>query len=125
MGPTFDFHFNNDLGKMVINPDVTVRSRGVMEKCSMCIQRIQAGKLDAKKERRRPVDGEIETACSQSCPTNAITFGDMNDPAAAISKLLEQEKEGRAFQMLEEISVRPSVSYLVKVRNKDLEKAKA
>jgi MoCo/4Fe-4S cofactor protein with predicted Tat translocation signal len=116
---TFDYHFNNDLGKMVINPDVTVRSRGVMEKCSMCVQRIQAGKLEAKKERRRPVDGEIETACSQSCPTNAITFGDMNDPQSRISKLLETEKEGRAFRVLEEISVLPSVNYLVKVRNKE------
>jgi Fe-S-cluster-containing dehydrogenase component len=64
-------------------------------------------------------------ACAQSCPTNAITFGDMNDSASAISKLLEQEKEGRAFQMLEEISVRPSVSYLVKVRNKDAKKVEA
>jgi MoCo/4Fe-4S cofactor protein with predicted Tat translocation signal len=116
---TFDFHFNNDLGKMVINPDVTVRSRGVMEKCSMCVQRIQAGKLEAKKERRRPVDGEIKTACSQSCPTGAITFGDMNDPQSQIAQMLETEKEGRSFRVLEEISVLPSVNYLVKVRNKD------
>ena len=115
----FDFNFNNELGRMVINPDVTVRSRGVIEKCSMCVQRIQAGKLTAKKEKRRPVDGEIETACSQSCPTNAITFGDMLDPESKVSKLLVQEEEGRRFQLLEEINVIPQVNYLVKIRNKD------
>lgn len=116
----FDYHFNNDLGKMVINPDVTVRSRGVIEKCSMCVQRIQEGKLTAKKERRRPIDGEIITACAQSCPTNAIVFGDMNDSESALSVLLAEEKEGRAFTMLEEINVKPVVSYLVKIRNKDV-----
>ena len=115
----FDYHFNNDLGKMVINPDVTVRSRGVIEKCSFCVQRIQEGKLTARKERRRVVDGEISTACAQSCPTNAITFGDMNDPESRISQLLTEEREGRAFHMLEEINVRPQISYLTKVRNKD------
>jgi molybdopterin-containing oxidoreductase family iron-sulfur binding subunit len=119
----FDFHFNNDLGRMVINPDVTVRSRGVMEKCSMCVQRIQEGKLTAKKEKRRPVDGEIQVACAQSCPTNAITFGDMNDPASEISKLLAVEKEGRAFGVIEEINVKPNISYLMKVRNKEAHKA--
>lgn len=121
----FDFHMNNDLGRMVLNPDVTVRSRGVIEKCSMCVQRIQAGKLTAKKERRRPVDGEIQTACSQSCPTNAITFGDMLDENSAISKLLAVEKEGRAFHVLEEINVQPQISYLAKIRNKDEVKKKA
>lgn len=115
----FDYHMNNELGRMVINPDVTVRSRGVIEKCSMCVQRIQAGKLDAKKAKRRPVDGEIETACSQSCPTGAITFGDMLDPNSRISKMLEVEKEGRAFQVLEEINVQPQINYLTKIRNKD------
>jgi len=115
----FDFHFNNDLGRMVINPDVTVRSRGVMEKCSMCVQRIQAGKLEAKKEKRRPIDGEIQVACAQSCPTDAITFGDMNDETTAISKLLSNERKGRAFGVIEEINVKPSISYLVKIRNKD------
>ncbi|HLO46782.1 MAG TPA: TAT-variant-translocated molybdopterin oxidoreductase [Leadbetterella sp.] len=115
----FDFHFNNELGRMVINPDVTVRSRGVIEKCSMCVQRIQAGKLTAKKEKRRPMDGEIETACSQSCPTNAITFGDMLDPESRVSKLMVQEEEGRRFQLLEEINVIPQINYLVKIRNKD------
>jgi molybdopterin-containing oxidoreductase family iron-sulfur binding subunit len=115
----FDYNFNNDLGKMVINPDVTVRSRGVIEKCSMCVQRIQEAKLTARKERRRVVDGEVNVACASSCPTNAITFGDMNDPESRISKILEVEREGRAFHMLEEINVRPQISYLTKIRNKD------
>ena len=115
----YDFQFNNDLGRMVINPDVTVRSRGVMEKCSMCVQRIQAGKLEAKKEKRRPKDGEIQVACAQSCPTNAITFGDMNDETSEISKILAVEHKGRAFGVIEEINVKPNISYLVKIRNKD------
>ncbi|MBC3785458.1 TAT-variant-translocated molybdopterin oxidoreductase [Spirosoma utsteinense] len=115
----FDYHFNNDLGKMVINPDVTVRSRGVIEKCSFCVQRIQEGKLTAKKERRRPLPDEIQTACAQACPTNAIIFGDMNNPESTISKTLEVEMKGRAFHVLEEINVRPQISYLTKIRNKD------
>jgi molybdopterin-containing oxidoreductase family iron-sulfur binding subunit len=114
---TFDYNMNDSLGKMVLNPDVTVRARGVMEKCSMCVQRIQEGKLTAKKASRRPIDGEIETACSQSCPTDAIVFGDMNDPESNIAKLLNAEKEGRSYHVLEEINVNPSVSYLSKIRN--------
>lgn len=115
----FDYNMNNELGRMVLNPDVTVRSRGVIEKCSMCVQRIQLGKLEAKKDRRRPVDGEIETACSQSCPTGAITFGDMLDPESRVSKMLAVENEGRAFHVLEEINVKPQLNYLTKIRNKD------
>ena len=115
----FDYNFNNDLGKMVINPDVTVRSRGVIEKCSFCVQRIQEGKLVAKKERRRPLPDEIQTACAQACPTNAIIFGDMNNPESTISQILETEIEGRAFHVLEEINVRPQISYLTKIRNQD------
>jgi MoCo/4Fe-4S cofactor protein with predicted Tat translocation signal len=115
----FDFHFNNDLGRMVINPDVTVRSRGVMEKCSFCVQRIQEGKLTAKKEKRVLKDGEINVACAQSCPTNALVFGDKNDPNSEISKILAEEKEGRSFRVIEEINIDPNVNYLLKVRNKD------
>ena len=111
----FDFNMNDDLGKMVLNPDVTVRSRGVMEKCTMCVQRLQFGKLEAKKQGRRPVDGEIKTACAQTCPTNAITFGDYND---ANSELSKQSKDERMYHLLEELGVRPSVNYLTKVRNK-------
>jgi molybdopterin-containing oxidoreductase family iron-sulfur binding subunit len=113
----FDFNMNSDLGKMVLNPDVTVRARGVMEKCSMCVQRIQDGKLAAKRNNRRPIDGEIETACSQSCPADAIVFGDMNDSESNIFKLLKQENKKRNYTVLEEINTLPSVSYLTKIRN--------
>jgi MoCo/4Fe-4S cofactor protein with predicted Tat translocation signal len=116
----FDFHFNNDLGRMVVNPDVTVRSRGVMEKCSFCIQRIQAGKLTAKIENRKVQDGDIKTACQQSCPTNAIVFGDMNDPNTEISKLFNND---RSYVLLEEYNVAPSVAYMTKIRNVDEELA--
>ncbi len=115
----FDFHFNNDLGRMVINPDVTVRSRGVMEKCSFCVQRIQEGKLTAKKERRVLKDGEINVACAETCPTNALIFGDKNDPNSEISKMIAEEKGGRSYRVIEEINIDPNVNYLVKVRNKD------
>ncbi len=110
----FDFHFNNDLGRMVINPDVTVRSRGVMEKCSFCVQRIQAGKLKAKIENRAMVDGDVKTACQQSCPADALVFGDMNDENSEISKLFKNE---RKYVLLEEYNVQPSVGYLTKIRN--------
>jgi MoCo/4Fe-4S cofactor protein with predicted Tat translocation signal len=106
-----------DLGRMVLNPDVTVRARGVMEKCSFCVQRIQLGKLEAKKDKRRPKDGEIVTACAQSCPTNAIVFGDMKDPNSNIRKVLEREHNERAFTVLEEINTQPNVTYLTKIRN--------
>lgn len=110
----FDFFYNNDLGKMVINPDVTVRTRGVMEKCSMCVQRIQEGKLTAKRERRALNDGEIQMACQRTCPTNAIVFGDLNDKESEVSKLYRNE---RSYHMLEELNVQTSVKYLTKIRN--------
>ena len=118
---------NNDLGKMVLNPDVTVRARGVMEKCTFCVQRIQAGKLEAKLEKRRPNDGDIETACASACPSNALVFGDMKDPESRISKTLKIKSKGkgveaqepRAYHVLEELRVMPNVWYLTKVRNKD------
>jgi len=114
----FDFNVNNNLGKMVLNPDVTVRARGVMEKCSMCIQRVQEGKLYAKKESRRPIDGEINTACAQACPTDAITFGDMADKEGKLYKLLAEHKDVISYTLLEEINTKPSVVYLSKIRNK-------
>jgi len=126
---------NDDLGKMVLNPDVTVRSRGVIEKCSLCVQRIQYGKLEAKKENRKVKDGEINVACAQACPADAIIFGDMNDPNSKISKHLKikaeegdygvdkQVEEERAYAMLEEIGVKPNVMYLTKIRNKDSQTA--
>jgi molybdopterin-containing oxidoreductase family iron-sulfur binding subunit len=109
---------NDDLGKMVLNPDVTVRARGVMEKCSMCVQRIQAGKLDAKLEGRKVKDGDINVACASSCPSDALLFGDMNDKESAISQALGEENADRAYHVLEEINVKPNVSYLAKIRNK-------
>ncbi len=113
-----EFAFNptqDDLGRMVLNPDVVVRSRGVMEKCSMCVQRIQAGKLEAKKAERKLVDGDIRLACAQACPTNAIVFGDLNDDNSAIAKLRKEDE--RNYFILEEIGIKPTVSYLTKVRN--------
>jgi molybdopterin-containing oxidoreductase family iron-sulfur binding subunit len=116
---------NSDLGKMVLNPDVTVRARGVMEKCTFCVQRIQLGKLEAKKAGRRPVDGEITTACQEACPTNAISFGDINDPESNVSKTLAEEVEGRAYRVLQEINTAPNIWYLTKIRNKDEESPNA
>lgn len=110
---------NSDLGKMVLNPDVTVRARGVMEKCTFCVQRIQLGKLEARKAGRRPIDGEINTACAEACPTNAITFGDINDPESRVSQVLAEETEGRAYRVLQEIRTSPNIWYLTKIRNKD------
>lgn len=105
-----------ELGRMVLNPDVVVRSRGVMEKCSMCQQRLQAGKLEAKKAGTALVDGSIKTACQQACPTNAIMFGDVNDENSEIAKW---RNDSRHFYLLEEVGVKPTVSYMVKVRNQD------
>ena len=115
-----DFAFNptqDELGRMVMNPDVVVRSRGVMEKCSMCVQRIQAGKLDAKKAGRKLIDGEVVTACQEACPTNAIIFGDLNDADSQIAKVRRAEEEGRNYFVLDEIGTKPNISYLTKVRN--------
>lgn len=111
----FDYPHADPYEKMVLNPDVTVRSRGVMEKCSMCIQRIQEGRLEAKKDDREVKDGDIKLACQQSCPGDAIVFGDLNDSSSKVSRLLNH---GRNYRLLEEINVAPRVSYLTKVRNK-------
>ena len=104
----------DDLGKMVLNPDVVVRSRGVMEKCTFCVQRTQEAKLNAKKQQRTLRDGEALTACAQACPTNAITFGDLNDKDSAVSQTRLNE---RSYFCLEQVGTQPSVSYLTKVRN--------
>ncbi len=118
----FDYTMYGEVERMVLNPDVTVRSRGVIEKCSMCVQRIQEGKLKAKKESRRPIDGEVRTACQQACSTGAIIFGDANDE---LSKVAEAKKDERKYFLLEELNVQPSVFYLTKVRNADELKGKA
>lgn len=105
-----------ELGRMVLNPDVVVRSRGVMEKCSMCQQRLQAGKLVAKKKGMPLEDGSIKTACQQACPTNAIMFGDLNDEK---SEVVAWRNDDRNYLLLEELGVKPTVSYMIKVRNQD------
>jgi molybdopterin-containing oxidoreductase family iron-sulfur binding subunit len=104
-----------DLRRMVLNPDVTVRAQGVIEKCSFCIQRIQAAKLKAKTEDRALMRDEIKTACSQSCPADAIIFGDMNDRESELFRLIGS---GRRYRLLEELYTRPSVNYLTKIRNR-------
>ncbi|WP_223266528.1 TAT-variant-translocated molybdopterin oxidoreductase [Luteibaculum oceani] len=104
----------DEMGRMVLNPDVTVRSRGVMEKCSLCVQRIQAGKLDAKKAGRPVKDGEVQSACAEACPTDAIVFGDLNDKNSRVRKLADGN---RAYNVLEEVGTRPNIYYQVKVRN--------
>jgi molybdopterin-containing oxidoreductase family iron-sulfur binding subunit len=111
----FDYNMNNDLGRMVLNPDVVVRSRGVMEKCSLCIQKTQATILTAKKEGRPVRDGEFETACSSACPSNAIVFGDINEET---SQVAEKEKDDRTFRLLEFVGTKPNVFYHLKVKNK-------
>ncbi|NJW52387.1 TAT-variant-translocated molybdopterin oxidoreductase [Salinimicrobium oceani] len=110
----FDYHMNSDLGRMVLNPDVTVRSRGVMEKCSFCIQRTQKTILDAKREGRAIADGEFQTACSAACDKGAIIFGDVNDETSQIAALSEDD---RMYHALEYIGTKPNVMYQTKVRN--------
>jgi len=117
------FWFKNDhtvmvdnLSRMVLNPDVTVRSRGVMEKCSFCVQKIQDGKLTAKKEKRKLKDGEIVTACQAACTTGAISFGDVNDSQ---SEVVANKADARSYALLADIHVLPSVTYKTIVKNKE------
>ena len=110
----FDYHMNNDLGRMVLNPDVVVRSRGVMEKCSMCIQMTQKTILDAKLEGRQIKDGEFKVACSSACTTGAMVFGDVNDKESKVSKLKADE---RMYHLLESVGTKPNVMYQTKIRN--------
>ncbi|KUG06819.1 TAT-variant-translocated molybdopterin oxidoreductase [Solirubrum puertoriconensis] len=117
---TVNGHMFTDLGRMVLNPDVTVRARGVIEKCSFCVQRIQLGKLEAKKQKRRPVDGEVVTACAQSCPTQAIVFGDLKDPNSRVSQIWRREDGERGFKVLDAINTQPNITYLTKIRNTDV-----
>ena len=105
----------SDLSRMVLNPDVTIRAKGVIEKCSFCIQRIQEKKLKAKLENRKLKDGEIKPACQQVCAADAIVFGDLNDKNSKVYKLFKQQ---RRYHLLEELHTLPSVGYLTKIRNK-------
>jgi len=104
-----------DIERLRMNPDVTVRSRGVMEKCTFCVQRIQHARIDAKKRGMRRIDdGEVIPACAQACPAHAITFGDLTDRESAVSR---QRRSPRAYRMLEELNIEPRVFYLARVRN--------
>jgi molybdopterin-containing oxidoreductase family iron-sulfur binding subunit len=111
---------NDDLGRMVLNPDVVVRDRGVMEKCSFCVQGIQAAKLKAKKEGRKVADAEVQSACAEACPTNAIVFGDLNDKASWVAA---NAKDERSYHLLEAVGVQPNVYYMTKVRNVEVNEA--
>ncbi|WP_299113722.1 TAT-variant-translocated molybdopterin oxidoreductase [uncultured Winogradskyella sp.] len=110
----FDYFMNDDLGRMVLNPDVTVRSRGVMEKCSFCIQKTQKTILDAKRDGREVKDGEFQTACSAACGSGAMIFGDVNDKESEVAKLKEDD---RMYHLLEYVGTKPNVFYHTKVRN--------
>lgn len=110
----FDFNMNEDLGRLVLNPDVTVRERGVVEKCTFCVQRIQQKKLAAKMDNKPLTDVDLLTACAQACPTRAIKFGNTLDKESIVSKL---EKDSRNYHVLEELHTLPSIGYLTLVRN--------
>jgi MoCo/4Fe-4S cofactor protein with predicted Tat translocation signal len=115
-GPRAGFPLSSALGTMVLNPDVVVRSRGVMEKCSLCVQRIQAGKLEARLAGRPLADGGVQTACQQACPAQAIVFGDLDDAGSRVAGL---SRGPRAYHLLEQLGTRPGVGYLAKIRNRE------
>jgi Fe-S-cluster-containing dehydrogenase component len=115
----FDYAHDDLMENLVLNPDVTVRTRGVMEKCTFCVQRIQEGKSAAGGRGRLPADGVIQTACQQSCPSKAIVFGNLKDPASRAAKLAAS---ARSYQVLSELNVLPSVNYLAVVRNRPTER---
>ena len=102
--------------RMVLNPDVTVRARGVMEKCSFCVQRIQDGKLHAKKEGRPLLESDVKSACQTACPADAISFGNLNDEKSEVRR---NHEDGRAYYTLAELNTRPAIAYMQKVRNTD------
>ncbi|MDO9373777.1 MAG: TAT-variant-translocated molybdopterin oxidoreductase [Ferruginibacter sp.] len=110
---------NDELTRMVLNPDVTVRSRGVIEKCSFCVQRLQEAKLVAKKANDAAVVRNVKTACMQACPTHAISFGNVNDHESEVYKIRNVEQKHRNFYVLEQLHVLPNVSYLAKLKNTD------
>ncbi|MCB9073525.1 MAG: TAT-variant-translocated molybdopterin oxidoreductase [Bdellovibrionaceae bacterium] len=112
----YDSHYRREPLEMALNPDVTVRTRGVMEKCTFCVQRIKDAKSIAKVENRPLQDGEIKTACQEACPTGVIVFGDLNDKESAVSKMFEAQRQ---YTLLEEVNAAPRVRYMAKIRNTD------
>ena len=104
----------NETAKMLYNPEVTIRSRGVMEKCTYCLQRIRAAAIDAKGSRRRIKDGEVKTACQQVCPTRAIVFGDLSDPQSQVAR---RAADDRSYTILAQLNVKPRTRYLARIRN--------
>jgi molybdopterin-containing oxidoreductase family iron-sulfur binding subunit len=104
--------------KLMRNPEVSIRSRGVMEKCTYCTQRISAARIEAEKDGRRIRDGEVITACQSACPTNAIVFGDMNDP---LSKIAKVKKDHRDYNLLNELNTQPRTTYLAGLKNQNKE----
>ncbi|MGE0450998.1 MAG: TAT-variant-translocated molybdopterin oxidoreductase [Vicinamibacterales bacterium] len=114
----FNYHLYSDWDtatyKLGRNPDVTVRSRGVMEKCTYCVQRINAAKIESERANRRIADGEIKTACQQTCPSDAIVFGDLNDPNSRVARMQAEE---RNYSLLAELNTRPRTTYMAAVRN--------
>jgi molybdopterin-containing oxidoreductase family iron-sulfur binding subunit len=112
--------WNTPSYKMMRNPEVSVRSRGVMEKCTYCVQRIQSAKIDSEKENREVRDGEIVTACEATCPTEAIVFGNINDPNSRVAKL---KADSRNYSLLAELNTQPRTTYLGSVRNPNPELA--
>jgi molybdopterin-containing oxidoreductase family iron-sulfur binding subunit len=111
----FDYGSGDRVQDLALNPDVTVRSRGVMEKCTFCVQRIHAARIEARSQGRPLADGEIQTACQQSCPAQAIAFGDLNDPRSRVARLASSR---RSYALLEELDLRPAVDYLAVVRDR-------
>ena len=110
----FNYSRDDQLQNLVLNPDVTVRSRGVMEKCTFCVQRLHEARISARERGEQIKDGAAQTACQQSCPAQAIYFGDLNDPKSQVSRMMANP---RRYRVLEELNIRPAVGYLSLVRN--------
>ena len=111
------FHYTGNktpVERLAMNPDVTVRARGVMEKCTFCVQRIERARIEKRRDGEKIKDGDVVTACQQACPTQAIQFGDLHDTASKVSKAWG---DGRAYNLLQQLGTRPRIRYLARIRN--------